>query len=265
MSTLSFNGTNQYVEFSTLGTAIQNLPTGPQTLLALERPSALTGAFHSVLGVCDSGRTAMLAHWGHSNLNGSSQRCDVSRAVADGVVYTDIVNWGMHFETLDTADTHDVQFHSRNHTGNGAFAQSSATSSPAYGVATTSGGFVQVGRWLTSDYFVGDIALVALWDRKLSNAQRDELYASDRTSDIYNVAGGPPIFLVEMNVAESSLVNIGTAAATRVAPGNAPTLTGGDPDRWTFDAIAAGLRDSNFNQNPGFRRRRSSTSSPIRI
>jgi hypothetical protein len=162
---------------------------------------------------------------------------DSSAGVATGGTWGTTNDWGAFGLTLDTADTPDIIFRQRNHTTDSAWATTNAATagSPGYDAALPAAdGRLQFGRWLTSDYLNGQIAIVAIWNRKLSSTEWDEIIASDRTSDLWNVSGGAPVFLCEFNVAAASLVDLASHAVVDT-PVSAPSLSGPNPDRWTFD------------------------------
>lgn len=242
MATLRFNGTNQYFERSTLTGGLESVTVGAHTLVMLVRRGS-AGFFQDPFAIANSARTLVYAgiKFRDTSAPANAVAYDASRlGVDDGTAWTSTTNWLMTAVTLDTADTPDAVFHRRDHTANAAWTHINGSGSPAYGGASTPGssGIMQHGRWLTGDWFNGDVALVGAWAARLTNAQLDELKANDRTSDWWNCSVGPPLYLVECNLAEASLVDL-AGHSVRVAPANAPTLTGGDPDRWTFDGTGA--------------------------
>lgn len=237
MATLLFNSaSSQYTGFTSLGGGLEDLFGGPHTIVALGRQSA-TGAWRQMIQGANSGRTTAYGGVGFTNSN--AMVYDASRnSVNDSTTWTSTSDWIMACVTVDTGDTPDAIFHRRNHSTDSAWTHINGSGSPGYVAgAPGSTGFLQIGRWLTSDYWSGEIAVIAAWNARLTNAQLDELITNDKTSDLYNCSAGPPLLLVEMNVDETSLVNIGDGDADRLVPASAPSLTGADPPRWTFDGI----------------------------
>lgn len=236
MATLTWNGSTQYTEFGTLTGGLETVTVGDHTLVALVKVSAWAN-FHDPFAIVNAARTTTYAGAKLTNINALAY--DSTRFGADdGVNHgTSTTTWYMAATTMAVSDTPDVVCHWRDHTANGAWVHANGTSpGPGNAPAATpgAGGFIQHGRWQSSDFFHGNIAVAAVWAGRLTNAQLDELKANDRTSDWWNCSFGRPKHLVEFNVAETALVDL-TGNSVRVAPAAAPTLAGGDPDRWTFD------------------------------
>lgn len=239
MTTLSFNGTSNYVEFGTLTGALASLTAGAHTLVMLVKRGTATAGFYDPFAICDSARSTVYAASKFELNVPNGLAYDISRAGAgdDNTNHGSATVWYMMAITVGTADTPDVNFHYRDHTANAAWTHTTGdVVSPGYAAAGTpgAGGFVQHGRWLTGDFFNGLIGVVGAFAASLTNAQLDELKANDRTSDWWNCSAGHPAHLAQCNVAAASLVDL-SGLSTVVTPVSAPTLTGADPDRWTFD------------------------------
>lgn len=253
MATLTFNGTNQYTEFSTLTGGLQNLTAGPHTLVVLARRTAIN-VFSDPFAVTNGALNTSYAAAKFSSANALAY--DSNRlSVDDAIAHTSTTIWAMFATTDDTADTPDCICHFRDHTANAAWTHTNSSGNPAYAGAGTPGstGVMQHGRWQNADFWTGQIGVAACWAARLTNAQLDELKANDRTSDWWNCTAGPPLHLVEFNVAETALVDL-SGNSVRVAPTNAPTLTGPDPDRWTFDGTnpTAPVRTYDISQFPKY-------------
>jgi hypothetical protein len=237
MATLSFTAaSSQFVGFTTLSGGLESLAVSARSIFVLGRRPTSSG-FQQFVTVANNARTETFNSIG---FNASTVINDDSASgTATGPTWGTTNDWGAFGITHDTADTPDITFKLRNHTTDGAWASSGATTngSPGYDAGDpASNGFIQLGRWLTSDYLNGQIAIVAAWNRKLSGADWDEIVLNDRTSDIYNLSTGAPLFLVECNVAHASVIDL-MNHATLDTPVSSPTLTGPDPERWTFDSI----------------------------
>src|SRR5688572_2455017 len=234
MATLRFNGSNQYMERNPSG-ALATIIAGAHTLLVLSRLTATVG-FRSCLQFANSTRATS---YGGVGLNGTGfLHYDATRgsSLATANPWTSTTDWHMGAIRVNTADNPDVAFSFRNHTTDAAWTHGIAGgSNPGY-VAGAPGatGFMQIGRWLTSDWWPGDVAIIAVWAGDLSDAQLNECIVNDRTSDLWNNSFGAPASLLELNVAEASVIDH-SGLSTRVAPAAAPTLVGGDPPRWVFD------------------------------
>lgn len=240
MATLTWNGTTQYTEFGTLTGGLENATVGDHTVVDLVKLSAWA-AFNDSCAIVDS--TRLVTYAGTKFTNANFQAYDVTPRTAgdDSINHgTSTTSWYMKAITFAVADTPDVTFHFRDHTANAAWTHTAAAVSPGNAPAGTpgAGGFIQHGRWQSSDFFHGNIAVTAVFAGRLTNAQLDELKANDKTSDWWNCSFGRPLHLVQFNVVETALVDL-TGNSVRVAPAAAPTLAGGDPDRWTFDGTGA--------------------------
>lgn len=240
MATLSFaGGSSQFVGFTTLTGTLATHSAGIRTLFVLGRRPTSSG-FQQFITTANNARTVTYNSIG---FNGSTVINDDSASgTATGPTWGTTNDWGAFAITHDTADTPDLIFKLRNHTTDGAWASTNAAvnGSPGYDAgAPGATGYLQFGRWLTSDYLTGQIAVAAIWARKLSGTELDDIVAGDKTSDLWNVSGGPPEFLCEFNVAHGSLVDLaGHSALDTIV--SSPTLTGPDPERWTFDGTGTG-------------------------
>jgi hypothetical protein len=238
MATLTFNGTTQYTEFSTLTGGLQNVTAGAHTCVALVRRT-IAGAFNDPHAISDP--TLTITHAGAKFSNVNAVQYDITRppgGTGDAINHNSTTIWAMIATTFDVADTPDFSLHFRDHTTNAAWTHTAGGTSPGNASGPGATAFMQHGRWETADFWQGQIGVVAAWATRLTNAQLDELKANDKTSDWWNCSAGRPLHLIEFNVAETSLVDL-TGNSTRVAPAAAPALTGPDPDRWTFDGLGS--------------------------
>ena len=98
---------------------------------------------------------------------------------------------------------------------------------------------LQIGTWQDTDNFEGHVGVVAFWEGAMSDANKEALDNNWRTSDLWNSAHGQPKFLVELNVAAGSVVDLAGNASSPSHSGTtldaAQTL-----DSWNFDGTGSG-------------------------
>ena len=95
-------------------------------------------------------------------------------------------------------------------------------------------GALELGAWLASDIFNGWMGVAAFWARQLSQAEIESLDDNWATSDFWNVSGGNPDFLAELNVAGASVTDLAGNVSSLTATGT--TLDSGQTlDSWNFD------------------------------
>lgn len=244
MSLIKFNGTTDYLKWATLAASIQNVPTGAFTFLAGVKHNSLT-AWQGYVNLA-SGTGA------GTNKAGLSK----SDASTSHDVYSDVAGASQDFALplTNAADTlvvmskpaGSVSANASKKVGSGgswAHAVSSITRANQIAAAQ-----LQVGTWQLdpTDMMNGWMAVVAIWNVELTQAQRIACGANWKTSDIYNAHATPPVVLIEMNVAKASLVNLGSGAIST------PTSVGTTLDAaetfggWNFDGVGVPETDNFF-------------------
>lgn len=97
---------------------------------------------------------------------------------------------------------------------------------------------LELGAWQNGDFFNGWIGVNAWYEGAMSQAQKEALVTNWRTSDLWTSAFGQPQFLVELNAAAASLVDLAGNASGVTATGTsldaAETLAA-----WNFDGTGA--------------------------
>jgi predicted membrane-bound mannosyltransferase len=129
MATLTFNGTTQYTEFSTLTGGLQNVTAGAHTLVALVRRT-VAGAFNDPHAISDSSLT--VTHAAVKFFNTNAIQYDITRPTGggDGLNHNSTTIWSMIAVTFDVADTPDWSAHFRDHTANAIWTHTAGGTSP---------------------------------------------------------------------------------------------------------------------------------------
>jgi len=238
MGILQFNGTSNYLKWDTLSEDLRNLPTAEWTLLFGVRHITNLNGWQGY-GYLLSGTGNGLSQVGlsKSTNGGHDLYCDREAPAGSGF------SWA----SLDPALNQDTLYVASKAAGSatanaskkvgsaGAWTHAAATSTGGNGLAADQ---LQIGAWQLStiDLMKGYIAIVAMWNVELSQAQRAACGANWRTSDIWNAHPTPPLLLMECNVAKASLVNLGTASISGQSS-NGVTVSTQTFGSWNFDGI----------------------------
>jgi hypothetical protein len=102
---------------------------------------------------------------------------------------------------------------------------------------------LEIGAWQGGDFYHGHIGLIAWFEGAMSDADKEALDNNWRTSDVWGSAHGQPKFLVELDVAGASVVDLAGNASSLAVTGTtldaAQTL-----DSWNFDGTGAAAATS---------------------
>lgn len=247
MGVLQFNGSSNYLKWASLATALRTVPAGAWTFLAGVRHNSLVSPSWQ-------GYEFLLSGTGNGTTQAGIGKSDLNHLHSDvGSPSTD-----RFWPGLDPAIDEDTLFVASKPTGT-AYANASkkvgASGAWSHAASNVQMGNksnavqLQLGTWQLStvDALNGWMALVAIWNVELSEAQREACGANWRTSDIYNAHPTPPLVLLEMNVVKTSLVNLGTASlATFTSNGTSVDATK-TFDGWDFNGISApGVDETSF-------------------
>lgn len=94
--------------------------------------------------------------------------------------------------------------------------------------------FLQIGANIGTFFFNGHIGVVAYWEGAMSDTNKETLDNNWRTSDWYTNAHGTPTFLAELNVAAGSVVDLIGNATSLTTTGT--TLDSGETlNSWNFN------------------------------
>jgi len=247
VATLNFDGVSGWVRFTPISSALSNLPNGAGTIAALaRRPNAGRGYlgllqnstnndwFHGLKApsAADPGDTQMFDDDG---LVGSTSN-NFTGGVPGGTTADDFYIAAVAWST----GTSTERFHLSSTIGSAESWQhvdAGGTNGGTRSGPGTSGRFY-IGTDSTTEFFTGDIALVAVWaGTKLTDLQVEDLWISKKTSDWCNHAAGTPTLLIELT--STSPTDIGANPSTFGTTNAGVTATGLNPTGWTFDGCGA--------------------------
>lgn len=228
MGVLQFNGSSDRISWVTLTSTLQNVSDGAWTMAILMKMSDL-GHFNAF--------SYMLA--------GGSARVGCSYSSTSGAPFID-AGGGKNFPTDLTSTTSPYLLAVSKAAGSvapriswklgsaGSWVTEDSSNTMSDTVASDS---LEVGVWqTTADFFEGWIGVVAWWEGAMSDTNKQALDDNWRTSDLWNSAHGQPKFLVQLNVAAGSVVDLAGNASGLVASGT--TLDAGETlDSWNFNGV----------------------------
>jgi hypothetical protein len=250
VATLSFAGTDRKI-FTPISSALANLPNGAGTMVVLIKRTAIGSTDWA--GLTDSG----LGNWYHTLGAGgtSGQLFDddglVGPRTAGAFAPDNTTNWYWFAVDWPGTGAATERFHFRDQTGLGSWGHANTTgNNGGLRAGPGTGGWFRIG-------YAGDSAntkleaVVAVW---AGTRFADGDYGDWRkTSDLYNHALGHPTLLVECNAA--TLVDLIGGSTYSSANSSGTSLTGADPDNFTFDGIGstAPVVPQRRSQRPGWR------------
>lgn len=244
MATLSFAGTDRKV-FTPISAAIGGIQNTAGTMIVLTKKSVLGNTDYC--GVTDSGPTT----WAGSLNQDVSDflRNDRNHVYtqATSAATDDTSNWWIYATDWAAGAASLDRFHFRNQTSLGSFTHTPSTvnnGGAAAGVGT--GGWLRLGSIGDESTGTKAIAVVAIW-AGIRFGDSDYNTAWNKTSDFYKHPLGTPSFLCE--VTATTLVDLIGASTYSSGGTSGTTLTGGDPDNWTFDGIG-GAAPSPLRRSP---------------
>jgi hypothetical protein len=234
MATLHF-GTTDFKVFTPISSALNGLPNGAGTLIALFKKTV--AADTDYCGLTNSASSA----WYHAlTQRGDDALFDddgLSGAQATSASTDDATNWWIYACDWPGGGAAIERFHWRNQTSLGSWTHSPAlANNGGMRAGPGTGGWWRCGS--VGDFVAGqkDMAVVAAW-AGVRFADGD--YGSwSKTSDLYNHSAGQPTFLCELT--SSTPTDIGANPSTYSSANSVGTsLSGADPDNWTFDGQGA--------------------------
>ena len=242
MPLLQFNGSTDYLKWDTLDTALRNLPTAAWTLLFGVRHANM--ANWQGYGYLLSGTGAGASEVGLSKSTSGTADLTCDRDSTHGSAFS----WA----SLDPAVNQDTLFVASKAAGSATANASKKVGSGGswtHGAATSPGGNasaadqLQLGIWQlsTTDALNGYLAVAAMWDVELTQAQRIACGANWKTSDIWKAHEKPPLLLMELNRAKTNLDNLGTAPISGLSSSGVTLATGQSFGNWNFDGYGSGF------------------------
>lgn len=234
MGVVHYDGINDFILFGSPTTALQAVPTGDKTLVTVVRRE-VAGAWGGLITLETSGAAAQTnMEAGSDNLFwfGDASASSGTATTGFGTNTTDYVfKAGVHTGALV------ARLSSKNLTTGSAVTREPTASTLVQSSNIGAGGLLRFGMWQGSDPFTGWQVVAAIFNGSLTDAQVDECYANQRTSDIWNCSFGRPLVLVEFN----TLTPFDLAGNCALSSVNAPTLDAAETPPWTFDGVGGVL------------------------
>jgi len=240
MGVLQFDGIDDRLNWTTVTSDLANVSDGAWTMAALLKrnatPAVTKGIMYLVSGAGGTATEAGLSF---------------GRGVGNNAPFLDLTGGGSNaFPSLlsSTTDTYLLVVSKGSGTvaprlgwkqePGGAWTHEDADTTVADQIASTG---VHIGMWLGGEFIEAHIGLVGIWEGAMSDAHKEALDNNWRTSDWWNSAHGTPKFLVELNVATASLVDLAENASVPSHVGT--TLDAAETlDDWNFDGIGEVLQ-----------------------
>lgn len=233
MATLAFTGTERKV-FVPVATALRNLRNAQAGTIICLVQQTVTGQ-QDFAGVTDT----TSANFYHSLSNQASALADDDGVVGSGASSTwpqNTTNWYLIAVDWSATMATVERFHWRDQTGLGSWTHSPAVAANGGTAGAPATAWLRLG--FTGDFSTGSKlqGLTAIW---AGTRFADADYGLwTKTSDLYSHSAGPPTFLCELNA--TTLVDLMGGSTYSSANSTGTTLTGADPDNWTFDGTGSG-------------------------
>lgn len=235
LATLHFTGTDRKV-FTPISTALSNLRNATAATIIVLVKQTTTGA-RDFAGVTDSSG----GNFYHDFLTGASagrlgDDDGLTFINSSGSWTQDTTNW--YLVAVDWSATMGSlqRFHYRDQTGLSAWTHQAAGGNNGSTAASPgTSGWLRIGYVGDFSTAAVDKAVVAIWSgTRFSDGDYGDFR---KTSDLANHALGAPQFLCELTA--STLVDLMGSSTYSSANGSGTTLTGADPDNWTFDGTGS--------------------------
>lgn len=236
MATLAFGGAG-LVTFTPLSAALGDISNGAGTIALLMRLGGTPSGGEDFAGVTNSTQSTYYHNFGIENhgwlgddtgasgyLHGTTaQSADASGA---GNFRIWVLDWP------STAAAERVHWSSVISGAESWTHEATTANAPAAHAGPGTTGHFRLGDFNDYSPLTGEIALVGVWNVRLSDTDVTNLWANLKTSDWYNLSAGTPITLIECT--STTPTDIGSAPSTFSALSGV-TATGADPTGWTFD------------------------------
>lgn len=240
MAVRVFDGTDD--ELTCLPGATVGMDFGPATTVALIKRNSTNSVGFIIAANAPNNFTFALHYYmwvdtttnlGRTNNNGTPD------LASPAIPWLNADGWVLI--AMTKADgTVTPRFHHYN-LGTTTITRSDGASTQADSTTMASTGRWKFGRDEHSNVWGGKLAVTAVWNGALSDAQVDELYANLRTSDWLTNSAGAPLALWEFNQTSvaTPVPDATGGGATQSAIVGTSVDTGDDPPGWTFLPVPA--------------------------
>ena len=234
MGCLDFDGVDDKLKWTTLAQALKDVSDGAWTLAILLKRDG-TGTFDAIAYLL-SGSGVGTAEAGLSFDSTNKTLVDVAGLGANGP--TALASTTSPYLIVVSKGAGSVAPRVGFKLGSGgAWTHENTDASVPDQIDAT---MLEIGAWEGGDPFNGHIGVVAWWEGAMSDANKEALDNNWRTSDLWTSAHGTPVFLAELNVAGSSVVDLAGNASSLTATGT--TLDAAETlDSWNFDGTGAAV------------------------
>lgn len=245
MATLHFGATD-FKTFTPVSSALGDLSNGPGTMIVLVKQT--TTGTQDFCGLLNSSATTFY-HGLVNGLTGGGLLGDDDQTGSVGAAAAwpqDTTNW--YLVACDWAATAAPEnFRWRSQTSLASFTTSaSSTNAPVAKAGPGTGGWFRCGYITDGSAGAKDMGLVAVWNVRFSTG--DYSASWNRTSDLWKHPLGAPVFLTELTSTTPSDLAGGSTYSSGNSSGT--TLTGADPDNWTFDGVGSAVNTPSFQAIP---------------
>lgn len=228
MGCLQFNGTSDYIRWSTLATALQNVTDGAWTIAALVKRDS-TGNYDGIAallsGTPGSGTTE--AGIGFDGANQNWIYVDPGY-VQFTTALTDTTN--PYIVAVSKAAGSATPRLAWKLGSGGSWSHENAGATIADQIASS---HLEIGV-LSGEELPAHVGVIGIWEGAMSDANKEALDNNWQTSDWWGNAHGQPQFLCEFNVAAGSLTDLAGNASGLSSSGT--TLDGAETlNSWNFD------------------------------
>lgn len=236
MGLIKFDGvSSEYLKWATLASAIQNIPTGAYTALFGIKHANL--ALWQAYGYLLSGTGAGVTKVGLSKADNHNVVIDSSGGAPNFATLAPAVNQDTLYVVSKAAGSATPALSKKVGASGGWSHQNGSTTLANLAAAAQ----LQLGIYqlATTDQMNGWMAVFAMWNVALSQAQRIACGANWKTSDIFNAHPTKPLIVMELNVPKAALTNLGNASISSQTDSGTTLDTAETFNGWNFDGYGA--------------------------
>lgn len=234
MGVLKFDGTDDRLKWTTLASALANVSDGAWTvaaLLKLEEVETINAIAYLLSG---SGNGTTEAGLSITHTAGNAGVVDVDSGALFSSSLTSTANPYLLVVSKGSGNV-IPRLGWKLGSGGSWTHENGDLGLPNQSAAT----MLEIGAWqAVTDFWPAWMGLVAFWEGAMSDANKEALDDNWQTSDWWNSAHGQPAFLVELNVAGASVIDLAGNATDFTATGT--TLDSGETlNSWNFNGDGA--------------------------
>lgn len=229
MAALSFDGSAKRVKWETLGTPVQNLPTGAYTLMWLAKRANTASSNFFALGYLLSGSGGGTTEEGLSFKNSDELMIDADTAPQTAATFVDeTLPYLLILSKAAGSATPELSWQLGKA---GGMTHVNLSTTMGDQIAAT---MLELGAWQGgADFFQGWMGVFAAWSGAMSQARKAAIGAAWSTNAVWTSAHGTPVALLDLNVAAASVTDAAGNVSNQTV--SSATLDSGETmDTWTF-------------------------------